>query len=166
MFFASRPLTLFVGSLIGLIAVCSIAVHPFGLIKQYGKRPVNVDDLTMPPEVKSLLGRSCTDCHSNRTIWPWYSYVAPSSWLVERDVRRGRNRMNLSNWPQYSLKQREELLADIASAVKNREMPLPQYTLMHRGARLSDRDTDILYQWARLERRRVKATLLAPAPSP
>jgi hypothetical protein len=153
------------GSFLGLIAVCSVAVHPFGPIKQSGERPVNVDDLMMPPEVKLLLGRSCKDCHSNQTVWPWYSYVAPGSWLVERDVRRGRDRMNLSDWPQYSFKQREKLLADIASAVKNREMPLPQYTLMHRDAKLSDRDADMLYQWARLERRKVKAALLARAPS-
>ena len=165
-FFTSRRLALFLGSLVGLIAVCSVAVHPFGPIKQSGERPVKVDDLMMPPEVKSLLGRSCKDCHSNQTVWPWYSYVAPGSWLVERDVRRGRDRMNLSDWPQYSFKRREKLLADIASVVKNREMPLPQYTLMHRDAKLSDRDADVLYQWARLERRKAKAALSAPPPSP
>jgi len=80
------------------------------------------------------------------------------SWLVERDVRRGRDRMNLSEWHQYTLAQQEKLLADVASAVKNREMPLPQYTLVHHDARLSDTDTDLVYEWARLERRRLKAS--------
>jgi hypothetical protein len=124
---------------------------------------VNVDDLAMPLEVKALLGRSCRDCHSNQTVWPWYSYVAPTSWLVERDVRRGRDHMNLSHWPQYNFKQREKLLADIASVVKNHEMPLPQYTLIHRGAKLSDAERDILYHWARQERRKVKAALSTAA---
>jgi len=97
------------------------------------------------------------DCHSNQTVWPWYSYMAPVSWLVERDVRRGRDHLNLSEWPQYTFQQKQELLADIATAVKNGEMPLRQYTLIHRRARLSEADTDMVYTWARAERRRLRA---------
>jgi hypothetical protein len=81
------------------------------------------------------------------------------SWLVERDVRRGRDYINLSEWNQYTSKQREKFLADIASVIKNGEMPLPQYTLIHRDAKLSNADTDLLYAWARAERRRLKAKL-------
>lgn len=81
------------------------------------------------------------------------------SWLVEKDVRQGRDHINFSEWDQYSFKQREKFLADVASAVKNRQMPLPQYTLIHPDARLSDADMDVLYAWARVERRRLKATL-------
>jgi cytochrome c len=81
------------------------------------------------------------------------------SWLVERDVRQGRDHMNFSRWPEYSLQQQQKVLADVASALKNREMPLPQYALMHREAKLSDAEIDIIYRWARLERRRVKAAL-------
>jgi len=66
--------------------------------------------------------------------------------------------MNFSEWDQYTFKQRQELLADIASVVKNHEMPVPQYTLIHRGAKLSDADTDLLYAWARAERRKLKAS--------
>jgi hypothetical protein len=79
------------------------------------------------------------------------------SWLVERDVHRGRNRLNLSEWQQYTVEQQEKLLADIASAVKNREMPLTQYTLVHREAKLSDAETDLVYGWARVERRKLKS---------
>lgn len=113
----------------------------------------------MSPLIAAVLKRSCMDCHSNRTVWPWYSYVAPMSWLVERDVRRGRDHMNLSDWHQYNLNRQENLLADIASAVKNGEMPLPQYTLVHRNAKLSIADTDLVYGWARIERRKLKAGL-------
>ena len=101
--------------------------------------------------------QSCFDCHSNQTVWPAYSYVPPLSWLIENDVRRGRDRMNLSRWEQYTFAQREELLADIATAVKNREMPLPQYTLVHRHAKLTDAQTDVIYRWARTERRKLRA---------
>jgi Haem-binding domain len=143
---------------VSLLAVCSIAVHPFGKPKQFDGTKLTAVDLNPPPEVAAIFKRSCMDCHSNHTVWPWYSYVAPMSWLVERDVHRGRVHMNLSDWDQYTFKQREKLLADIASAVKNREMPLPQYTLVHRQAKLSDAETDVVYGWARAERRKLKTS--------
>lgn len=141
-----------------LFVVCSITVHPFGAVKRVEQRADPISDLNVPPEIAAVLKRSCMDCHSNRTVWPWYSYVAPMSWLVERDVRRGRDHMNLSEWHEYSLNQRQKLLADIASAVKNHEMPLPQYTLIHRDAKLSDAEADLVYGWARVERRRLRTT--------
>jgi len=143
---------------VSLLAVSSLAVHPFGSIKQSEGQAVSAGGLNMPPEIATVLKRSCMDCHSNRTVWPWYSYVAPMSWMVERDVRRGRDGMNLSEWNRYNFHQQEKLLADIASAVGNHEMPLPQYTLIHRDAKLSDADTDLLYGWARVERRKLKAS--------
>jgi hypothetical protein len=153
----SRYRWLCTGVSVSLLAVSSIAVHPFGRPKQSGDQKSSLDSLTLTPEITALLKRSCMDCHSNETVWPWYSYVAPMSWLVERDVHRGRDHMNLSEWQQYSWKQQEKLLADIASAVKNAEMPLPQYTLVHRRARLSDAERDMVYQWARVERRKLRA---------
>jgi hypothetical protein len=80
------------------------------------------------------------------------------SWLVERDVRRGRDHLNFSEWRRYNLNRQEKLLADIASAVKNREMPLWQYMLVHRDAKLSGADTDFMYVWARIERRKLKTS--------
>jgi hypothetical protein len=144
-----------------IVVLSSSAIHPDGKVKQSQAQPVMFGNLAMPPQVRALVKRSCADCHSNQTVWPWYSYVAPVSWLVERDVRHGRDHMNFSRWPEYSFQQQQKVLADIASALKNREMPLPQYALMHRDATLSDAEIDILYQWARLERRRVKAALAA-----
>lgn len=141
-----------------LIALCSIVIHPFGALKS-NCQAASARDLHVSPEAGLLLKRACMDCHSNHTVWPWYSYVAPISWLVERDVSKGREHLNFSEWDQYTFKQRQELLAHIATAVKNREMPLPQYTLMHHDARLSSTDTDVLYGWARAERRRTKAML-------
>lgn len=145
------------GGCVSLLAVCSIAIHPFGSVKRSDPQAVSVSGLILPPQIAAVLKRSCMDCHSNHTVWPWYSYVAPMSWLVERDVHRGRDHMNLSEWDKYTFNQQEKLLADVASAVKNREMPLRQYTLVHRDAKLSDADTDLVYGWARVERRKLKA---------
>jgi hypothetical protein len=148
------------GAFLILIVVCSFTVHPFGKPKKADPDdPALLSDLKLPLQVAVVMKRSCMDCHSNQTVWPAYSYVAPVSWLVERDVQRGRNHFNLSDWPEYSLQKRQKLLADIASEVKNHEMPLPQYTLIHRHSNLSDADTDLLYDWARVERRRIKAIL-------
>jgi Haem-binding domain len=142
-----------------LVAVCSISVHPYGAPKQFQGHKASVDDLKLPPEITTIFKRSCADCHSSQTAWPWYSYVAPVSWLVERDVRRGRDHMNLSEWQQYTLQKRQKLLADVASAVKNGEMPLTQYMVIHRQAKLSEAERDLVYRWARRERRRLRAEL-------
>jgi hypothetical protein len=146
---------------VSLLIVSSVAVHPFGTPKQFDGDKTSVDELKFPTEVAAIFTRSCVDCHSSQTAWPWYSYVAPLSWLVERDVSRGRDHMNLSEWQQYTFKEKEKLLADIASAVRNGAMPLPQYTLVHRDARLSDADRDTVYDWARRERRKLRAASLA-----
>jgi hypothetical protein len=134
-----------------------MTVHPFGAPKQFQAHVASMDDLKLPPEISTIFKRSCMDCHSSQTTWPWYSYVAPVSWLVERDVRRGRDHVNFSEWQQYTMQKRQKFLADVASAVKNGEMPLPQYTFIHRQARLSDAERDLVYQWARRERRRLRA---------
>jgi len=134
----------------------SVVVHPFGTPKRFNGHKSSVDDLKLPPDIAAIVKRSCADCHSSQTAWPWYSYVAPMSWLVEKDVDRGRRSVNFSEWPQYTFRQHERLLADIASVVKNGEMPLPQYTFVHRQARLSEVERDAVYQWARTERRKLR----------
>ena len=77
--------------------------------------------------------RSCYDCHSNETRWPWYSRVAPVSWLVAKDVREGREHLNFSTWEQPN-----EGAAEILEVVEDGEMPLRKYTLLHPDARLRD----------------------------
>ena len=141
-----------------VLAIASSAVHPFGLVKE--ERALShlvVNDLTIPIEARTILERSCMDCHSNNTLWPWYSHIPPVMWVVERDVRRGRDRLNFSDWSQRAMEQRRKLLADIVTAVENREMPPRQYTIVHRAAKLSDADKDVIYRWARLERRKLSA---------
>ena len=155
------------GALVFGISLCSVVVHPFGRVKaapdqaQTGGKILSTADVR--PEVRAIIERSCISCHSNDTAWPWYSYVAPMSWLIEGDVRNARARMNFSRWEQYNLDQKQQLLADIAAVVRNRKMPLPRYTILHPTAKLSAADVNALYQWARTERRRVKGALTASA---
>ena len=109
------------------------------------------------PGVRAILERSCQDCHSQATHYPWYSYVAPVSFLIRSDVIRGREHLNLSHWSEYSLVRKERSLSEIANQVKDRDMPLPQYTLIHRNARLSDADVDAVFRWTQSERSRLIA---------
>ena len=100
-----------------------------------------------PPTVSAILQRSCNDCHSNQTNWPWYSNVAPFSWVVAHDVKDGRKALNLSEWAAYPGEERQKLAGEMCEAAKEREMPLTQYTLVHRRARLSGPDTQVLCSW-------------------
>ena len=109
----------------------------------------------MPEEVGMLFNMSCSDCHSYETKWPWYSKVAPVSWLVWSDVQEGRSAMNLSDWAQYDSRRANEKLANIEKLVSRGVMPLWQYRLMHRAARLSSSDTKLLVEWTKAERQNI-----------
>ena len=140
-----------------LLAVCSVFVHPFGAIKaQRSDKPLLLDS-TFDPQVVRTLEKSCQNCHSEKTEWPWYSYVAPMSWMIENDVQLARSHMNLSHWNGYNAEQQQEILSKMSVLVKNRAMPLPRYLLLHPEAKLSDAEIGYLYQWARNERKRLKA---------
>src|SRR5439155_1386831 len=90
--------------------------------------------------------------------------VAPISWLIERDVAEGRNHLNLSQWSEYSLQRRERSLSEIANQVKDGEMPLRQYTLIQRNAKLSEADVNAIFQWTQVERARLRAGQLDQDP--
>jgi hypothetical protein len=140
-----------------LLAVASVLVRPFGAIKaQRSDKPLLLDS-TFDPQVVRTLEKSCQNCHSEKTEWPWYSYVAPMSWMIENDVQLGRSHMNLSHWNGYNADQQQEILSKMSVLVRNRAMPLPRYLLLHPEAKLSDAEIAYLYQWARNERKRLKA---------
>ena len=111
----------------------------------------------MTPEVASLLERSCDDCHSNRTDWPWYSHVAPASWFVIDHVNHGREHLNFSEWARFDEGERAEMLEQICVEAKKGAMPLDSYTLLHKDAKLSPSDIKTLCDWTSGERQRIAA---------
>lgn len=112
------------------------------------RNPPVESEVDAPPEVVSVLRRACYDCHSNETVWPWYSRVAPVSWLVARDVKVGREELNYSAWERYSAEERAEWRGETWEDVAEGEMPPALYLWMHPDARLSEADRGLLRSWA------------------
>ena len=110
----------------------------------------------LDPKVAAILDRSCNDCHSNKTRWPWYANVAPVSWFVIDHVEEGREHMNLSEWGKYSSDERKALLGDFCELVTENAMPLSSYTPLHPGSKLSDEDKKVICEWATAERARTR----------
>jgi hypothetical protein len=102
----------------------------------------------IPDSVSQLLKAACYDCHSNETTYPWYAYVAPVSWLVNRDTWMGRENLNFSDWENYDKMDKAKLLGDIAEEVEDLAMPMPIYLLMHPEAKLSVEQREILVEWS------------------
>jgi hypothetical protein len=98
--------------------------------------------------VRAVLRRSCYDCHSNESRWPWYAHVAPVSWLVVHDVNEAREHMNFSTWDAYDAKERRKHLEEIWEEVEEGEMPLWFYVPLHPEARLGDEEKSLLRSWA------------------
>jgi hypothetical protein len=118
--------------------------------------PPVVRDVDAPPPVHELLRRACYDCHSNETQWPWYSAVAPVSWLLAHDVDEGRGELNFSTWDAYPAAKKAKKLKETADEVAEGEMPPWYYVMMHAPARLSEADRAALAAWTAAERTRLE----------
>ena len=105
-------------------------------------------DLQAPEAVTAVLRTACYDCHSSETHWPWYSYVAPVSWLVVHDIEEARSEFSFSRWGKLGEAKQDELREEIWEEVEEGEMPLGIYVLMHAEARLSQDQLDTLRDWA------------------
>lgn len=103
----------------------------------------------VPENVYASLLRSCGDCHSNQTRWPWYSHVAPLSWVITDDVNEGRRHMNLQDWEaQPDPKQANDRLMDICPEIQKKGMPPFSYRLAHDANRLNPSEIEAICSWS------------------
>ena len=109
--------------------------------------PVSAD-ISANPAVQHLLHRSCYNCHSNETVWPWYTNVAPASWLVASDVNEGRRQLNFSEWGNYNSDTQSQKLKAIVEEMQGNEMPPWYYSMVHSDARLTPDERDQIRTWA------------------
>jgi hypothetical protein len=104
----------------------------------------------VPEDVYTVLIRSCGDCHSNETRWPWYSRLAPLSWVITDDVNEGRRHMNFEDWEaRAGSKQENDRLMSICTEIKQKGMPPFSYRLLHKRLRLRPEDIDSICSWSR-----------------
>lgn len=141
--------------------VTSLVVHPLPH-QAPDARAELFHGAPITPAVVDAFSHACLDCHSERTRWPWYSQVAPVSWLVESDVSRARKRFNVSRWDMLSATDQRLLLTAIATVIENREMPPARYVVLHPEAKLSAREIVEVITWTRAERRRLRESSSAP----
>ncbi|HWR14219.1 MAG TPA: heme-binding domain-containing protein [Terriglobales bacterium] len=111
----------------------------------------------VPQEVDAVLARSCNDCHSHKTVWPWYSNVAPVSWFVISDVNDGRRHLNFSEWSTYKPERQQRKLSELCEEVEKGEMPLKQYVWIHTESGLNQSQKELLCNWTKAEQARVTA---------
>jgi hypothetical protein len=132
---------------IGLGVLATLAV--IQIVRLPRSNPPVAADLRAPLDVKGVLERSCYDCHSNETRWPWYSRVAPVSWLVHHDVEAGRKALNFSDWNALPVAQQSKKGREIAESVAEGEMPPWYYVVLHPSAALSASDKSRIEAWAK-----------------
>ncbi|MGH9629492.1 MAG: heme-binding domain-containing protein, partial [Bryobacteraceae bacterium] len=140
-----------------LIAIQFIPVaHPPSVSTRQGRNPAR--STGMPEEIANTVQRACGNCHSSSPKWPWYSRVAPASWMIARDVTRARRAMNFSEWQERHMKEPAGAAALLLAACENMRhgsMPPPAYRLMHPESRLNQMHIETYCQWSREQFKRL-----------
>lgn len=113
----------------------------------------------IPANVRAIVKRSCYDCHSFETNYPWYTNVAPISWWIKGHINEGRNYINFSTWEDYNAEEKSRKLINSLAYIKPDMMPLPSYVSQHKEAKLSTDDKQILNDWMMNEAERLNPTL-------
>ncbi len=112
--------------------------------------PEDITQVVMvPPDVMGLLIRSCYDCHSDYTKYPWYDYIFPVNWWITNHINDGKHELNFTHFAKYSAKKQSKKLEESAEQVEKHEMPLKSYLITHTEAKLTDAERQILIQWAK-----------------
>ena len=106
----------------------------------------------IPETVEKILARSCSDCHTNTTSYPWYSNVTPFNFFLAHHIEEGRAKLNFSVWNTFETGRKRRKLGEICEQVEEGLMPLPSYIWIHRGAKLSEEDVKTLCDWTDAER--------------
>jgi len=126
--------------------------------RNIGKRETE-NTIFVSNEVGQILQTSCFDCHSNYTVYPWYTNIQPIGWWLNHHVNEGKEELNFSEFETYSLKRKLHKLEEIKEMVDEGEMPLSSYTLIHGDASLSAEQKEILSKWVVETRKYLSDTL-------
>lgn len=119
-----------------------------------------VNDITtkyaVPDTVLTILKRSCYDCHSNHTEYPWYSNYQPAAWWLDHHIKEGKRELNFSEFAAYAPKKADHKLEEVVEMIEKKEMPLDSYLWMHENAKLTASEAQLLMDWAKNLRTTIK----------
>lgn len=149
----SRKKKIFVG--IFLLIIVSQAIRP----QKNTGIPSGPKDITkaisVPDSVMVVLKKSCYDCHSDYSAYPWYDEITPVNWWVTHHINEGKRELNFTHFGEYPAKKMAHKLEEIAETVEKAQMPLPSYLWMHGDAKLTEPQKRILINWANTERKKL-----------
>lgn len=133
-----------------ILVIILIAIQFIQPVHNESKRVLTTDFTNVyaaPGNVQSVLQNACYDCHSNNTNYPWYSTIQPMAWIMKRHITNGKDKLNFSEFGSYSGRRQISKLKSIANQIKDDEMPLSSYELMHKNARLSQTEKALIISW-------------------
>ncbi|WDF67127.1 heme-binding domain-containing protein [Sphingobacterium oryzagri] len=132
------------------LAVILIGIQFFQPLRNQSDEvpPTHIERVyAVPQNVKAILVQYCYDCHSNNTLYPWYSRIQPGAWYMAEHIKNGKEELNFSDFGEYSARRQRNKFRAMVGQVKDGEMPLSSYTLIHRNAVLSQEDKQVLIEW-------------------
>lgn len=133
-----------------LIAVALLVIQFIQPARNTSGQVLSTDFVMMykpPQQIQSILQNACYDCHSNNTRYPWYANVQPMAWLMSSHIKNGKEKLNMSEFGNLSIRKQISKLKEISNQIKDDEMPIASYKLMHADARLSKDEKDLLMKW-------------------
>ena len=135
--------------LTGLVVFLLMQLYQPARNKDNGKvLPAHItNQYTLPNHVQVILAATCYDCHSNNTKYPWYSYIQPARFFMERHISNGKKNLNFSEFGNYSKRRQESKFGSIIEQVKSGEMPLASYTLLHKNSKLNTKQKETVINW-------------------
>ncbi len=136
-----------------ITAIVLLAVIQFFKTKENKSVQTSENAITqhydVPENIQNSLKISCYDCHSNNTNYPWYNKIQPVNWWLADHVNEGKRKLNFDEFNTYSTKKKLHKLDEVIETIRENEMPLKSYTLIHGDAKLSDSDKQEIETWAK-----------------
>jgi hypothetical protein len=137
-----------------LLITIGIALIAIQFVKPDRNKSIQVlatdisNTISIPDGVQAVLKNACYDCHSNNTVYPWYSNVQPMCWFMDHHIKKGKKELNFCEFGSYSTRKQISKLDGIANSIRDDIMPLSSYKLMHKNAQLNTFEKTLIINWA------------------
>ncbi len=108
-----------------------------------------MSSMNVPSEVGEILKKACYDCHSNQTVYPWYTNIQPLGFWINGHIKEGKKHLNFSNWSSYDAEKQAHKLEEVCEEIEEGHMPLKSYTWLHEGTRLTSEQVELICNWTK-----------------